>query len=394
MTQRNSHYVQLLRFCYAGCFQLLTPRIARSGSHRSMHIMFISIKKIHVPIVRDIRRYLVLSLTVFALALSGCDTVNESAEPLEGAAKASLAISPDVKKPGRPIIVSNDKVNEEVEEILSQGDLTVDDLEMYVNSFESAQTSNGLNYLLTGALAIKEHVLDDKESESYDKLIAESYNEAVQDIRVSAPMLGYEGPGECDVDFDSQSVLDSLPFDAANGISYPPHWLQPCGGSAVVVEPTRYNHYHLSFEDPDIGCLDANTGLVGRLEADGATCTPLADPTIEPRLVYSHSGDEVIRVRLTWNGFDAPFTLHNFTNRSSVPVKVRYKLNPAGPWYTWQSMAGNTVWNTGDYTVDVYEVQFTNADANTSCGLDWVTTDPFCQYASAPFAIDDLSISP
>lgn len=356
--------------------------------------MFIATQKLHVPAYRDIRRFLVLSLTVFALALSGCDTVNESDEPLEGAAKASLTISPDVKKPGRPIIVSSDDVEEEIEGVLSGGGLSVDDFEMYVNSFESALTTNGLNYLMTGALAIKEEVFDEEASKSYGKLLAESYNEAVQDIRVSAPMLGYEGPGECDVDFDSQSILDSLPYDAANGISFPPHWLQPCGGSAVVVEPSRYSHYHLSFEDSSIGCYDPNSGLMGRLEADGETCTALADPTIEPRFVTSHSGDEIIRVRLSWNGFDAPFTLHNFTNRSEVPVKVRYKLNPAGPWYTWQSMAGNTVWNTSDYTVDVYEVQFTNADANTSCGLDWVTTDPFCQYASVPFSIDDLSISP
>lgn len=354
--------------------------------------MFTSVKHIHVR--SDIRRYLLLSLTIAALALSGCDAVNEPAETIESPAKASLVVKPEVKKVSPPTKESNEEVEEDMEEILAGGQHTVDDFYHYVESFESALTSNGLNYLMTGALAIREHVIDESEWEATNKLLAESYNKFVGDIRPSPPMLGYEGPGECDVDFDDPALIDLIPFDAANGFTAPPHWLQPCGGSAVVVEPSRYSHYHLAYEDPTVGCLDLNTGLMGRLENDGVTCTPVADPTLEPRFVHSHSGDEIIRVRLTWNGFDAPFTLHNFTNRSSVPVKVRYKLNPAGPWYTWESLAGNTVWNTGPYAIDVYEVQFTNADANTSCGLDWVTTDPFCQYESAPFAIDDLSISP
>jgi hypothetical protein len=169
-------------------------------------------------------------------------------------------------------------------------------------------------------------------------------------------------------------------------------WAQRCGAGTIEVEPLVHGHLHLLFEDTTIDCWDPEAGGFGRGDADD--CTALAQPTHEPRFIGTHVGSEVIRIRRRSGGANLPFTLHTVAVVGDAPIKVRYRVGN-GPWFQWNSLAGNTVWDFSAHVIGATEVQITHAGTSLSCGLDWEAGGPGgCPVGAASVFLDDIAISP
>lgn len=202
--------------------------------------------------------------------------------------------------------------------------------------------------------------------------------------------MAMSGSTLCPVDFDRHDILAALPQEAEN--TFAPGWVQRCGPGKLRVEPLRYGHYHLGYQDPTIDCTDLMTGLFGRGEV--GDCDPLADPAAEPRFLMSHIGNEVVRIRLRdSDGHSRAFGIHRFSNVRPEPVKVSFR-NPDGAWFQWDSLAGNTIWDVSAHLELAEEVLVTHADSSLSCGPGWVSAGGGCGYALPPFALDDIVAVP
>ena len=318
-----------------------------------------------------IRTFVVLLSLSLGLALSGCQS---------GVVKMAVA------SPPQPVSVS--KVDGTFHPRHGVGRLG--DVSAIVSLFRGAQTVRELNHLAAASLAVL-HDHDDPELRDH---IVRTYNQVAPRTE-PAFTAGFDGAGLCDVDFDSPEVLGMFFDNAQSGFSTPPHWVQTCAGGEVRVEPTVYNHYHLSYEDPTIDCFD-NNGMYGRGEP--GNCVALEDPALEPRYLGVHVGNEVIRIRFIQDGGASPFTMHSFYNVGDEPVRFSYQ-NGAGDWFQWTSLNGDTIWNVSSFVINVLEVQIINAGHSTSCieeGWDsWEAAIPGdCQTDFQPFFLDDFEITP
>ena len=266
------------------------------------------------------------------------------------------------------------------------------DLDAQMENLKKARTVRGLNHVAGGIFATL-HAMESREAESRRAEFYRAYNEAARQVAPSLSAgLKVSGQGQCMLDFDTQSVLDMFPDDAEYTFSSPPHWSEACGDGMMQLQPTVYSHYHLSYEDETISCIDTNTGKMGR--PSGSDCIPVADPTLEPRHVSAHAGNEVMVLTLQAGNAQLPFQLHSLANVGNEPVRLRYRTS-GGQWYQIGNLGGNTTWNLGNYLADVVEVQITNSDTSLSCGPDWITSEPAsCPVDLATFHIDNLSISP
>ena len=121
---------------------------------------------------------------------------------------------------------------------------------------------------------------------------------------------------------------------------------------------------------------------------------PFRNAKLADQLLGTHTGREVLVIRLQSGGGNLPFTMHSFANVGAEDIKFRYKAGD-GQWYQWNSMAGNTIWDVSAYVVNVTEVQITNAGTSFSCGVDWEAGGPGgCMIDYQAFFVDDFSISP
>ena len=259
-----------------------------------------------------------------------------------------------------------------------------------IELFNQARTVRELNHWSSVALAAL-HGRSDPEAQKLRDLVYRTYNQVAPGVNPTYT-TGFEGAGLCDVDFDSPEVLDMFIDDAQAMFSTPPHWVQACGTGEIKVEPTVYSHYHLSYEDPTIDCLDEN-GMYGRGEP--GNCDALDDPTLEPRFLGSHQGNEIIRIRLMGDDGPLPFRMDSFNNVGDEAVRFSYK-NGAGQWFQWPSLAGNQSWYVGDYVINVLEVQIINAGNSPNCGIEgWEAAFPGgCSTNYLPFYLDDFDITP
>lgn len=330
------------------------------------------------------------------LALPACrdrpDGAGLATDPHAPAPRASLAaVRATPRVPGRPRPVAAPLGAAADEAQQTARHLGLHDAPAAIAALGRARTTLELNHLAVGALAAL-HGERGPAASALRRELAGAYNRAAPNVRqIAVPHAA--GVGACRVDFDDPAILASFADEQAL-FSSPPHWVQPCGNGDVHVEPVRQDHMHLEFEDRSIDCLDLESGLFGRSGSGG--CAPLqpADALQEPRYVGSHDGADVIRIRRRVGGVASTFTLHSFVVVGSTPIKLRYRT-AGGPWFQWDRMAGNTMWDVSAYLAGVTEVQITHPDGSFSCNSGGLTADPpSCPSGATPVFIDDLSISP
>ena len=291
--------------------------------------------------------------------------------------------------PDRPTTISAEEIAKELDAVRDMGHHDPDEPLRLMELFGRSKTVRGLNHLAFAAQAGLHHHPDRK---ALAERLYHAYNATAGGL---APTYttGYEGAGECDIDFDNAAVLSSLiTGEDPQALYTHPLWAEACGDGTLKVEPTVYDHTHMLFEDPTIDCIDLNSGHYGR--DDTGSCVALADATQEARFLGTHTGREVLVIRLQSGGGNVPFSMHSFANVGAEAVKFRSKAGD-GQWYQWNSMAGNTIWDVSAYVVNVTEVQITNAGTSFSCGVDWEAGGPGgCMIDYQAFFVDDFSIAP
>ena len=337
-----------------------------------------------------------LAAVAAALALAACGdrpaptAVHEPA-PSPLATRAAIRALPRVVGAPRPVPAT--EVEGELAAARHDAHAAPHDFQAYVAGFDQARTVRGLNQLAFAARATLglRHEHTRPESAALQQ-IGLAYNRAAGGVAPS-PMLGFSSGQPCMVSFDQPVLL--APHAAADdpqALYASPIWAQRCGVGTIEVEPLFHGHFHLNFEDTTIDCWDADAGGFGRGEPDD--CTALAQPANEPRYIATHLGSEVIRIRRRAGGANLPFTLHTVAVVGDTPVKVRYRVGN-GPWFQWNSLAGNTIWDFSAHVIGATEVQITNAETSLSCGLDWVAAGPGgCPVGAGVVFLDDIAISP
>ncbi len=341
------------------------------------------------------RHHARLIATCAALLLAACrEGADRSVVAVEGASSqrsqaASRAVTP--RDPGPPVRLRDGVVEAELaaarRAVKPEG---VQDFHRLVRAFDQSRTVYGLNHLAGVALAILHHDPLPR-TRAFRRQLARAHGRMSPRVTAGNPVLGYEGPGACDVDFDRADILGGFPDEVESTFTSPPHWSQECGNGSVYVEPMVFDHYHLLYEDASIDCIDLETGHFGR--GDVEDCTPLADVAAEPRYAAGHLGDEVLRIQRRSGNATLPFTVHSFANVYTVPVKFRFRTGN-GPWFQWNSLGGNTIWDVSAHVVGATEVQVTSAGTSLSCGPNWLTSNPPSCPVGAVYYVDDFSISP
>lgn len=195
------------------------------------------------------------------------------------------------------------------------------------------------------------------------------------------------GPGtkpgfisNCSVDFNDDTVLQFLPYQAIHAVVEWPYWNQYCDGLpdiAISIEPIGAEHYHINYEDHDLRfCLDL--GTFGRpVEASDplSACSEI-DPLAEPReAIQPHSVGYAVRVyaRNVATGERVPFTMNQLriVSGNSEVCFVRTDLpwitaaptdQPAG--YCGDLGFGN--WDVSATVTDAYEVRIYSRSPDNS----------------------------
>jgi hypothetical protein len=211
------------------------------------------------------------------------------------------------------------------------------------------------------------------------------------------PVSSYTPDVECMLNFDDPDLIALLPGHAGN--TYATLFTQPCGdGSGLLrLEAKVYGHFHLSFENPAVGCTTPE-GQFGYGSPGDPNCQPLDDYTLEPRFLNPHLGDEIISI---WRsagfiGVELPFALHSFANVGSQSVTLRFRKSN-GDWFKFTNLYGHTNWLMGGWVTDVVEVQVTHVVADPPCGAnDWEAPGPdvSCPTGLGIYSLDRFAIDP
>lgn len=294
---------------------------------------------------------------------------------------------PEAMAPPPPVQISERQVREELAAIGTKDPIKDSDFDRLLKLFGSAKTDVAFKYLSAEALHIALEQRGTARTTMIRRLIRA---QATADVTPGLT-IGPQASAECHVDFDDPQSIADLPNQAED--MFATHYAQPCGdGDEVRVEPMQYGHFHLSYEDLTIDCVDED-GMFGH-GAPGS-CTPLADPSAEPRRVQSHDPTQVIKVyRKALLGAARTFSMVSFVNYGGEPVKFRYRKGAT--WYEWGNLAGNTTWDVAAWVVDVDEVQITHAFAVPSCGPDWEAGGPGggCPPWGGAITLDNFRINP
>jgi hypothetical protein len=286
--------------------------------------------------------------------------------------------------------ISAREVQAELDALEPGEHLGVPDFQKLLMAFQSARTSLALQWLTTEAWSIAVG-RPGRSSYAFLRRLAREHDRAQVQPGFT---MGVPTDAECHVGFDTPEVLAALPDQAQATFAVDPFYFEPCRTGFIRVEPLKYTHYHLSYEDPTIQCFD-DEGRMGRGEF--GNCVAIEDPTLEPRLLGSHHGSEIIRIWYSSGGglnLPLPFTVRSIANVSSQPIKFRYRKT-TGEWFQWNSLAGHTLWILPGVT-DVDEVLITHADTAIDCGgEDWEASVPGgCPFSNFPFFFDDVAIEP
>jgi hypothetical protein len=199
-----------------------------------------------------------------------------------------------------------------------------------------------------------------------------------------------QGSPDCKVDFDDDAAV-ALLGGAKDTFVYSPWWNQICADSYVRVVPINDNHFHLTYQDPDVtNCAnpDNEYGTAFLEMARGAEeCEPI-DPVTEPRgFAHSMFAQDIISIgRIDLYGSDyspRPFTFERI-KVVNAGVRVCFRLKPDGPWeaaeppgpgdhpaqWCWASLTTGT-WDLSAYTAGSIEVTVTsNGDGSANYAID------------------------
>jgi len=178
-------------------------------------------------------------------------------------------------------------------------------------------------------------------------------------ILVTGPRLGTQNVlGECALTFDDQPVLAALPDQAA--YTFAPNYRMSCSPHFLNVEPLTYGHFHLSFEDPNIGCL-ANGGF-GKLDSNNQ-CVAV-DWDNEPRMLQSHVQDHWIKVWMEDGSSHQAraFDLRRISVGGGPSIQLWF-LTQDGNWWFWSQLKGAKNWKLEQWAKDVMEVRIRGASS-------------------------------
>ncbi len=314
--------------------------------------------------------------------------------PAEPAVDQEPADGAEPRRVGPPEPVSRDEVYSDLSDSSGKRELTLEDFRDFIRWFDQARTQRASNHLAAIALHFARHQPPHREA-VLDRQVHDAVARVAPRLEPSFT-IGFEGAGECDVDFDNPEVLATYSDNAVSQIPGSTRWNEPCGNGIVRVEVLKYDHIHLNFETPTDCIVDAEFG-----RCSVANCVPFEDdncvaidPLAEPRDFAGHDGTTTIRIRHRVDGSNVPYTMHSFANVGNEPVKFRYRTE-GGEWFQWNSLAGNTIWDTSAFTVDITDALIVNAGTSLSCGPDWLVAEPGgCPFDAVPIYIDDVSISP
>ncbi len=171
----------------------------------------------------------------------------------------------------------------------------------------------------------------------------------------------------CYVDFNDDTVLQFLPFQAIHTVVEWPYWNQYCEGLpdiAISIEPIGMEHYHINYNDDDLRfCPDL--GTFGRpLDPSNpvSACSEI-DPLAEPReAIQPHLEGYGVRVfaRNVATGERIPFTMNQIrvVSGSSELCFVRTDL----PWIT-SAPTDQPAGYCGDLEVGNWDISATVTDA-------------------------------
>jgi hypothetical protein len=165
----------------------------------------------------------------------------------------------------------------------------------------------------------------------------------------------------CTIGFADYIGLLILPNQAGNTFALPPYYIQGCGSGWVHVKEndvarygpswgSGYGHYHLGYE---VGGYCNPGGGYGVWI--GNTCVRLNDPAAHPRELYSHLGDEWIRIYVYKSGVsEMTFDLRRITVNPTRPIRLWFR-KASGAWYVWNNLGVGT-WNLAQYSSGIREV--------------------------------------
>jgi hypothetical protein len=199
-----------------------------------------------------------------------------------------------------------------------------------------------------------------------------------------------QGEPNCVVDFDDDDAVELI-GGALYTFVYSPWWNQVCSDSYVRVVPTNLDHFHLTYQDPDVtNCLNADNEYgtaLGEMARGAEECEPI-DPVTEPRgYLHSMFASDIIAIeRIDLYGSDytpRPFTFERI-KVVDAGVRVCFQLPVDGPWeaaeppgpgdhpaqYCWPSLDEGT-WDLSAYTSGAVRVTVTSdGDGSANFSID------------------------
>lgn len=159
--------------------------------------------------------------------------------------------------------------------------------------------------------------------------------------------------GECALTFDDAGVLGALPDQAS--WTFAPNYRMSCSPHFLNVEPMNVvTHFHLSFQDPNIGCL-ANNGF-GKLNSNNV-CVPV-DWDNEPRMLQSHVQDQWIKIWMEDGSSHQhrAFDLRRIHVGAGPAIQLWFQKQD-GTWWFWNQLNGGKNWKVEQWTENVLEVR-------------------------------------
>jgi len=210
---------------------------------------------------------------------------------------------------------------------------------------------------------------------------------------------GRQRANECLVDFSDYDALDRLTYAptgyfpyAEDTFTWSPWWFQQCAGPihAVVRPLGNWDHYHLNYEDPDIGPCEP-FGEWGYPQPDGS-CDDF-DPRDKDRSISTHDPESGVHLYTYDGSGKLPFSLKRITVLGNSPLRLCYRPDQVvsgdwitseadgttfpGIWYCWDSLDPGWVWDLSQYANNVTDVKFYSADGLYPAKADDITISTY-----------------
>jgi hypothetical protein len=122
----------------------------------------------------------------------------------------------------------------------------------------------------------------------------------------------------------------------------PKRWMykEYCGNGYISVWVQNYSHFHLSFEDPSMNCV--NEFGFGRMI--GGKCVSPADYAREPRVAESHDGFSWWEILYLNGGTLKTFDLKTISVGGDTPIQMWFRKVDGSVW-GWPELGAGVNWN-------------------------------------------------